>query len=119
MYMDVVTGKWPPRYFSFIVNGNTRTLLYYLVDGMFPRFVFFVAPYPNPQTPEQRTFNRLQEALRKDVEQLFGNLPARFYVVRHPCRMWTVPRIVRTTQTVAILHNMVVEARRDNFLSQA
>jgi len=101
MYMDVVTGKWPPRDFSFTVNGNTRTMLYYLVDGTYPRFAFFLAPYPNPQTPEQRTFNRLQEALRKDVERLFGILTARFHVMLHACRMWTVPRMVLTTQTVA------------------
>jgi len=97
MYMDVVTWEWPPRDFSFTVNGNTRTLLYYLVDGIYPRFAFFVAPYPNPQTPEQRTFNRLQEALRKDVERLFGILTARFHVMLHPSRMWSVPRMVLTT----------------------
>ena len=117
MYMDVITGKWPPR--SFTVNGNTRTLLYYLVDGIYPRFPFFVAPYPNPQTLEQRIFNRLQEAVRKDVELLFGILTARFHVMLHPCFMWTVPQMVLTTQTVAILHNMVVEALRDSFLSRS
>jgi len=55
LYMDVITGKWPPRDCPFTVNGNTRTLLYYLVDGIYPRFAFFVAPYPKPQTREQRT----------------------------------------------------------------
>jgi len=119
LYMDVITGKWPPRDFPFTVNGNTRTLLYYLVDGIYPRFAFFVAPYPNPQTREQRTFNRLQEALRKDVERLFGILTARFHIMLHPCRYWSVPRMVLTTQTVAILHNMVVEARRDGFVSRS
>ena len=119
MYMDVITGKWPPRDFSFTVNGNTRTLLYYLVDGIYPRFAFFVAPYPNPQTRKQRTFNRLQEALRKDVERLFGILTARFHVMLHPCRLWSVPQMVLTTQTVAILHNMVVEARLDGFTSRS
>jgi len=37
----------------------------------------------------------------------------------HPCRMWTVPRMGLKTQTVAILHNMVVEPRRDGFLSRS
>jgi len=59
MYMDVITGKWPPREFLFTVNGNTRTLRYYLVDVIYPRFAIFDAPFPNPQTVEQRTFNRL------------------------------------------------------------
>jgi len=119
MYMDFVTGKWPPRDASFTVNENTRTLLYYLVDSIYPPFAFFVVPYPNPQTPEQRTLNRLQEALRKDVQRLFGILTARFLVMLKPSRMWSVPRMVLTTQTVATLHNMVVEARRDNLLSRS
>ena len=119
LYMDVITGKWPPRDCPFTVNGNTRTLLYYLVDGIYPRFAFFVAPYPNPQTREQRTFNRLQEALYKDVERLFKMLTARFRIMLHPCRYRSVPRMVLTTQTVAMLHNMVVECRRNRFFSRS
>jgi len=94
-------------------------LLYYLVEGIYHRFAFFVAPYPNPQTREQRTFNRLQEALRKDAERLFGILMARFHIMLHPCRYLLVPRMVLTTQTVSISHNMVVEARRDGFVSRS
>jgi len=85
LYMDVITGRWPPRDCPLTVNGNTRTLLFFLVDGIYPRFAFFVAPYPNPQTREQRTFNLLHEALRKDVERLFGILTARFHSLLHPC----------------------------------
>jgi len=119
MYMDDVTGKWPMSDCSLTVNGNTLTFLYYLVDGVYPRFAFFVAPYRNPQTPEQQTFNRLQEALRKDVERLLDILTARFDVMLHPYRMWTVPRMVLTTQTFVILHNMVVEARQDSLLARS
>ena len=90
LYMDVITGKWPLRDCLLTVNGNTRTLLHYLVDGIYPRFAFFFAPYPNPQTREQQTFNRLQDALRKDVESLFGILTARFHIMLHPCRYWSV-----------------------------
>ena len=117
LYIDVIMGKWPPRDYPFTVNGKTRTLLYYLVDGIYPRFAFLVAPYRNPRIREERTFNRLQEALRKDVERLFGTLTARSHMMLHPSRFWSVPRIISTTQAVATLHNMVVEARRDGFLS--
>jgi len=117
--MNVIIGKWPPRDCPFNVNGNTRTLLYYLVDGSYLRFAFFVAPYPDPQTREQRTFNRLQEALYKDVERLFKMLTARFRIMLHPCRYRSVPRMVLTTQTVAMLHNMVVECRRNRFFSRS
>jgi len=110
LYMDVITGKRPPRDCRFTVNGHARTLLYYLVDGIYPRFGFFVAPYLNPQSREQRTFNRLQEALRKDVEHLFRIRTARFHSMLHPCRYWSVPRMALSTQAVAILHTWLSSA---------
>jgi len=118
LYIGITTGKWPPSSFPFTVNGNTRTLLYYLVDGIYPRFAFLVAPYPKPSTEQQRVFNRLQEAIRKDVERLFGVLTRRFHVMLNPARFFTVPSMVLTAQAVAILHNMVVELRRSNFMSR-
>jgi len=118
LYVDITTGKWPPSSFPFTVNGNTRSLLYYLVDGTYPRFAFLVAPYPKPTTEQQRVFNRLQEAVRKDVERLFGVLTRRFHVMLHPARFFTVPSMVLTAQAVAILHNTVVEQRRSSFVSR-
>jgi len=46
MYMDVITGMWAPHDVLFTVNGDTRTFLYYLVDGIHPRFTFFVIDDP-------------------------------------------------------------------------
>jgi len=70
LYLSVTGGEWPPRTFSYTANGTTRTLLYYLVDGIYPPFAFFVSPTPDPTTEVETTLNRLQEALRKDVERL-------------------------------------------------
>jgi len=58
----------------------------YLKDDIYPIFAFSVAPCPNHHTREQRIFNRLQEALRKDVKGLFGIPTARFHIMLHPCR---------------------------------
>jgi len=115
--MDAMTGKWPPTNFPFTVNGNTRTLLYYLVDGIYPRLAFFVAPYPRPSSRKQQVFNRLQEALRKDVERLFAVLTRRFHVFMHPARHANVTSLVLTVQAVVVLHNMVTELRRDGYRS--
>jgi len=40
-----------------------------------------MSPHPKPSTEEQTTFNCLQEAIRKDVERLFGVL--QFAVTKH------------------------------------
>ena len=118
LYLSVTNGEWPPRTFSYTANGTTRTLLYYLVDGIYPRFAFFVSPFPNPTTEVEVTFNRLQEALRKDVERLYAVLTARFHVALHPAKYSTVEQMVTVTKAVAILHNMVTEKRRDGYVSR-
>jgi len=84
LFLDVTAGRWPPRGVTFTVNGITRTLSYYLVDRIYHRFTLLVSPHPIPMTEEANTFNRLQEAIRKDVECLFGVLTKRFHVALHP-----------------------------------
>lgn len=118
LYHDVTSGAWPPRTFNFTVNGRSRSLLYYLADGAYPRYPFFATPYPTPQTPQDRAYNRPQEALRKDVERLYAVLTSRFHIALHPARFTTVRRIVLAGKAVAFLHNMAVEHRRGGFLSR-
>jgi len=118
LYLSVTNGEWPPRTFSFTANGTTLTLLYYLVDGIYPRFAFFVSPFPDPTTEVEVTFNRLQEALRKDVERLYAVLPARFDVALHPARYASVAQMVTVIKAVVILHNVVTEQRQDGYVSR-
>jgi len=118
LYLSVTNGEWPPRTFSYTANGTTRTLLYYLVDGIYTRFEFFVSPFPDLTTEVEVTFNRLQEALRKDVERLYAVLTARFHMAMHPAKYSTVEQMVTVTKAVAILHNMVTEKRRDGYVSR-
>ena len=59
LYLDATGGRWPPRNRSYTINGRTRTLPYYLFDGIYPRFAFLISPHPKPSTEEQTTSNRL------------------------------------------------------------
>jgi len=86
LYLDVTAGRWPRREVPFSINETRRTLPYYLVDGIYPRYAFLVSPRPIPLPDEANTFNCLQEAIRKDVERLFGVLTKRFHVALHPGR---------------------------------
>jgi len=96
LYLDVTGGRWPPRGTPCTINGRTRTLPYYLVDGIYPRYTFLMSPHPKPSSEEQKTFKRLQEAIRKDVERLFGVLMKRFHVALHPGRYRSVSQLVTT-----------------------
>jgi len=90
LYLDVTAGRWPPRGVTFTVNGITRTLPYYLVDSIYRRFAFLVSSHPMPMSYEAKTFNRLQEAIRKDSERLFGVLEKRFHIALYPRRYRSV-----------------------------
>ena len=118
LYLDVTAGRWPPRGVTLTVNGTTRTLRYYLVDGIYTRYAFLVSPHPMPTTDEERTFNRQQEAIRKDYERLFGVLTKRFHIALHPGWYRFVKQLITTYKAVCILHNMCVKSRRDGFLSR-
>jgi len=108
---------WPLKFFSFCVNGRSRRLLYYLTDGVYPKHPFFVSPNPNPITPAEKSFNRLQEAPRKDVERLYGVMTARFHILLHPGRFGSVEQIMLAGKAAPILHNMVVEQRRGRYVA--
>jgi len=118
LYLDVTGGRWPPRGTPFTINGRTHTLPYYLVDGIYPRYDFLMSQHPKPSTEEQRTFHCLQEAIRKDLERLFGVLMKRFHVALHPGRYHSVSQLVTTYKAIFILRIMCVESRRSNFLSR-
>lgn len=115
LYLAITSGQWPPS-LPYTINGRTRDIPYYLADGIYPRYAFLVTPYPQPvRTMQSRTFNRLQEAVRKDVERLYGVLTARFHIALHPARYRTVQQLTTTAKAIAILHNMTVEVRREQF----
>lgn len=118
LYQDITAGLWPPRKYTFTVNGRARTLLYYLVDSIYAHYPFFVRPYPTPTTRKQKTFNRLQEAVRKDAERLYAVLTARFHIALRPARMGTVVQLTTVAKAVAILHNMVTVVRRGGYVSR-
>jgi len=45
---------------------------------------------------EAKTFNHLQEAIRKDVDHLFGVLTQRFHITLHSGRDCSVKQLITT-----------------------
>lgn len=106
LMVRVSRRQWPPHGLDFTMNGSSFHCPYYLVDGIYPRYSLLVSPHPNPTTPQEGTFNRLQEAIRKDVECLYPVLTARFQIALRPARSTHVSTLIRTAKAIAILHNM-------------
>lgn len=55
---------------------------YYLADGMYPQWATIVQTISSPQGAKKQHFSKMQESVRKDVEQAFGVLQARFAIVK-------------------------------------
>eukprot|EP00170_Pyropia_yezoensis_P003756 contig_15772_g3767 len=60
LFHAVTAGHWPARNELLSDSGKTRTLLYYMVDGMYPSYDFFISSYSNANTEKRETLNRLQ-----------------------------------------------------------
>ncbi|XP_075662918.1 uncharacterized protein LOC142632380 [Castanea sativa] len=56
---------------------------------------------------------KVQEANRKDVERAFGVLQARFAIVRGPARFFYSETLQDIMKACVILHNMIIEDKRD------
>lgn len=109
---------WPPRSKPFIINGRIRSLPCYLVDGIYPPYALFIYSYGRPVTYKQKTFNRLQEAPRKDIVRLFAVLTSRYYIALH----W--PGTPRSQPSVPwprwwlFLHNRVTQVHGGGYLAK-
>ncbi|KAK1626467.1 hypothetical protein QYE76_000782 [Lolium multiflorum] len=97
---------------SYEVNGNEYDKPYYLVDGIYPDWATLVKTVRNPNSEKTRRFAKMQEACRKDVERGFGVLQARWAIVRHPARTWSLKTMHEVMTCYVIMHNMIVENER-------
>ncbi len=112
LFDNAVCGESPSA--NFVVNGNAYQYAYWLGDGIYPRYACFVNAFAKPQTRMQKMFALAQEAKRKDIEQVFGMLQARFHILTSACRLWERHATKTVIQTCVILHNLVIDFEYQN-----
>jgi Plant transposon protein len=102
---------------GYEVNGVRRDRLMYLfADGMYPSWAIFCGPNHSPMNLKEKYFSKRQEATRKNVERLLGFIQGRFNILRREWLEWDINFILQFSEVCAILHNMLVELRRDGKL---
>lgn len=117
IYKSILEGKLLPSY-SYKINNNDHKSLYYLVDGIYPEWAIFIDTIRMATTRKEQFFSAYQESMRKDVERAFGVLLSRWHILQRPCMFYDRARCVKVMKTAIIMHNMIVEARRDGYESQ-
>ena len=94
-------------------DGDTRMMYYFLVDGIYPGWPIFAKPIHQSTSTKESNYSVRQEAVRKDVERLFGVLQTRFEILRREMRKWDFNELVRITNVCIILHNMIVRMQQN------
>ena len=101
------------------MNGNEYDMAYFLTDNIYPKWRIFMRTFKGDQRNMMKAFAnyaRRHEAIRKDIERLFGVLQKRFHVLFHPCRSWSKEMMSIVVAACITLHNMIVEDEFDDGL---
>ena len=99
--------------YNILPTGRVWTRMYLLSDGIYPNWGMFAKPIKGGETVEERRYSGNQEAVRKDVERLFGVLQSRFEILRREMRGWDVEDVVKISQVCVIMHNMIVRMQQN------
>jgi hypothetical protein len=99
---------------SYEVMCHTYTKGYYLADGIYLELPIFMKTRCDTKQEKYSWFAKEQEACRKDVERAFGVLQSRWAIVWHPARQWDIQRMWEIITVCVIMHNMIVEKKRDD-----
>jgi Plant transposon protein len=115
LFNEIPTGQWPPFRPSTTVQGVELSWYYFLVDGIYPKFRFFMTTFNNPRNLKEKFYGKHQEGARKSVERVFGVLFKRFGILYRPCRIWHMEEMTTAATACVIIHNMIVSQRRDKY----
>ena len=96
---------------EYKISGVTRTIPYFLSDGIYPRWPIFARPIHQPMNEKEKNYSKVQEEIRKDVERAFGVLQCKWQIIERPSRLWSSHMMHKVMAATIILHNMAVEDR--------
>jgi Plant transposon protein len=85
--------------------------MYFLVDGIYPKYSRFVCGFKEPITNEECCFNGWQEGARKDIKQAFGVVQCKWKAIAFPMQERSLTGIGNMVSTCLIFHNMGVSDR--------
>ncbi len=116
LFADVKVGSFPPAAPVVNIEDFQLSWFYWLTDGIYPRWSRFFSAYREPSTAEEKSFNAHKEEVRKSVERVFGVLFKRFGIMYQPARVHHVEAMRSIVLCCVILHNMIVEERKDAYI---
>ena len=99
-----------PQELYYSINGTVCNYLYFLVDGIYPKWPIFVSTVSDAvPASKDKMFATYQEAVRKDIEQAFGQIVKKFDNLSRSIQFQKKEVIGNVFNTCIILHNMTVQ----------
>lgn len=68
----VRASKWTKEKPELTIACRVVAWFYWVVDGIYPPYRFFLKAIPTSSTKRERKFAKVQETFRKGVERRFG-----------------------------------------------
>lgn len=115
MFTDILAGKFPGYTVQYNVADEAFNWMYLLPDGIYPEYNIFISTIALCRNRRALRFSSIQEAVRKCVQRLFGVLFKRFGILQRPSRLWYGEDMQVLMQACCVLHNMLVEDRKEWF----
>jgi hypothetical protein len=112
---SILNGTFDLKINPYTINNTHRDWLYFLVDGIYPKYSIFINSFQHPHDEKEKYFAKCQEACRKDIKRAFGVLVQQFQILQRPIKNLYWVDIVDIMDVCIILHNMIVESHRENF----
>ena len=108
-----------PQELHYSINGMVHDYLYFLVDGIYPKWPIFISTISdtNPGSKD-KLFATYQEAVRKDIEQAFGVIVKKFDILSRSIRFRKKEVIVNVLHTCITLHNRTVNMQQKDYVSE-
>jgi len=113
-FSDVLSGAFLAAKPKYKVAGESFDWFYYPADGIYPRWKIFMTTVGR-ESQKASKYASFLEAVRKSVERVFGVLFKRFNVLYTPSRLWYSEDMRSILRSCCIIHNMLVEERRELF----
>ena len=95
----------------YTMSNEEFMFMYFLVDGIYPRYSRFVKAIRQPILLHYRKFTSFQESARKDIERAFGVFQCKWQASCRPIYLMDPILISEMITCCLILHNMCVSDR--------
>jgi Plant transposon protein len=108
---SIWNGSFNLKCQQYTILNTVRDYMYFLVDGIYPKWSIFMNTYSNASTEDEKRYSHQQESCRKDVERVFAVLGSKFQILQRSFRLHDIKEINNIVLSCIILHNMTVEQR--------